>query len=149
MTLRISGKGLDVGEAFRGHIERRINSTLAKYQAGPAAGHVTVEREGAGFRADCTLHLKSGATVQADCRAHEPYASFNRAAALIENQVKRHRKRLVAHHPGMMLDRKFKLEEPRKKIAGTAGGGRLITGERAASLNAAEPYSDPNNVSLL
>jgi ribosomal subunit interface protein len=112
MTLRISGKGLDIGEAFRTHIEARINSTLAKYRAGPALGHVTIEREGPGFRADCTLHLKSGATLQADFRAHEPYASFNRVADLLENQVRRHRERLVAHHPLPAVERKIKPGKP-------------------------------------
>lgn len=98
MTLRVSGKNLDIGEAFRAHIEGRIESTLVKYRAGPAAGHVTVEPEGSGFRADCTLHLTSGVTLQADAQAHEPYASFNHAADLIENQIRRHRERLLDHH---------------------------------------------------
>jgi ribosomal subunit interface protein len=98
MTLRVSGKNMDIGDALRGHIEARLDSTLEKFGAGPANGHVTIEREGSGFHADCTLHLRSGATVQADSRSHEPYACFNRAVELIENQVRRHRKRLIDHH---------------------------------------------------
>lgn len=128
MTLRISGKGMDIGEAFRTHINERINSTLAKYRAGLASGHVTVEREGAAFRADCTLHLKSGATLQADYRAHEPYASFNHAADLIENQVRRHRRRLVAHHPGIAAERKIKARKP--------------LGEQARNTARAEPETE-------
>jgi ribosomal subunit interface protein len=85
MTLRVSGKNLDIGLAFRTHIETRIDTALAKYRAGLVAGHVTVEPEGSGFRADCTLHLSSGATLQADAQAQEPYASFNSASDLIEN----------------------------------------------------------------
>ncbi|HUB65270.1 MAG TPA: ribosome-associated translation inhibitor RaiA [Methylocella sp.] len=100
MTLRISGKNLDIGLAFRTHIETRIDSALAKYRTRFVAGHVTVEPEGSGFRADCTLHLSSGATLQADAKSHEPYASFNRAADLIENQIRRHRERLLDHHAG-------------------------------------------------
>lgn len=98
MALRVSGKNLDIGEAFRAHIDARITTTVAKYHAGPIAGHVTIEPEGSGFRADCTLHLNSGATLQADAKAQEPYASFNRAADLIEKQLRRHRKRLLDHH---------------------------------------------------
>ena len=70
------------------------------------AGHVTVEPEGSGFRADCTLHLSSGATLQADAKAQEPYASFNRAADLMENQVRRHRDRLVDRHGSPAADGK-------------------------------------------
>jgi ribosomal subunit interface protein len=116
MSLRISGKGLDIGEAFRSYIEERMTLTLEKYRAGPALGHVTVEREGPGFRADCTLHLKSGATLQADHVAHDPYASFNRAAELIENQVRRHRERLTGHHPNG-AERRLKPLGPSGEIA--------------------------------
>src|SRR6202047_1425004 len=104
MTLRVSGKNLDIGFGFRTHIETRIDSALAKYRAGLVAGHVTVEPEGSGFRADCTLHLSSGATLQADAKAQEPYASFNRTADLIENQIRRHRERLVDRHSGTAED---------------------------------------------
>jgi ribosomal subunit interface protein len=120
MTLRVSGKNLDIGEAFRAHIEARIDSTLAKYRAGPASGHVTIEPEGPGFRADCTLHLMSGATLQADAKAHEPYACFNHAADLIENQIRRHRERLVDHHASMAADGRTKLEQPARDDASGA-----------------------------
>lgn len=100
MTLRVSGKNLDIGSAFRTHIETRIDSALTKYRTRLVAGHVTVEPEGSGYRADCTLHLSSGATLQADAMAQDPYASFNHAADLIENQIRRHRARLVDHHTG-------------------------------------------------
>lgn len=120
MTLRVSGKNMDIGDALRGHIEARIDSTLEKYRAGPATGHVTIEREGSGFRADCTLHLRSGTTVQADSRSHEPYACFNHAADLIENQVRRHRERLIHHHDHQ----------------GTAAAEGRSIGDHAAPINA-------------
>ncbi|MGP0009258.1 MAG: ribosome hibernation-promoting factor, HPF/YfiA family [Methylocella sp.] len=117
MTLRVSGKNLDIGLAFRTHIETRIDTALAKYRAGLVAGHVTVEPEGSGFRADCTLHLSSGATLQADAKAQEPYASFNRAADLIENQIRRHRERLLDHHAGAAVDARPPVGQPPPEVA--------------------------------
>jgi ribosomal subunit interface protein len=117
MTLRVSGKNLDIGLAFRTHIETRIDTALAKYRAGLVAGHVTVEPEGSGFRADCTLHLSSGATLQADAKAQEPYASFNRAADLIENQIRRHRERLLDHHAGAAADARPLIGQPPSEVA--------------------------------
>lgn len=117
MTLRVSGKNLDIGLAFRTHIETRIDTALAKYRAGLVAGHVTVEPEGSGFRADCTLHLSSGATLQADAKAQEPYASFNRAADLIENQIRRHRERLLDHHAGAAVDARPPVGQPLPEVA--------------------------------
>jgi len=117
MTLRVSGKNLDIGLAFRTHIETRIDTALAKYRAGLVAGHVTIEPEGSGFRADCTLHLSSGATLQADAKAQEPYASFNRAADLIENQIRRHRERLLDHHAGAAVDARPPIGQPPPEVA--------------------------------
>ena len=118
MTLRVSGKNLDIGLAFRTHIETRIDSALTKYRARLVAGHVTVEPEGSGFRADCTLHLSSGATMQADAKAQEPYASFNRAADLIENQIRRHRERLLDHHASAPSDERPPIGQPHPNGSG-------------------------------
>jgi ribosomal subunit interface protein len=135
MTLRVSGKNLDIGEAFRAHIEARIDSTLAKYRAGPAAGHVTIEPEGSGFRADCTLHLTSGVTLQADAKAHEPYASFNHAADLIENQIRRHRERLLDHHVSTAAESRTKLEQ--------------FLGEKASGTHRNEPRAEQSETLAL
>jgi ribosomal subunit interface protein len=151
MTLRVSGKNLDIGEALRAHIEARIDSTLAKYQGGQAAGHVTIEPEGPGFRADCTLHLMSGTTLQADAKAHEPYACFNRAADLIENQIRRHRERLLNHH-STAADGKAKFEQfLGEKASGTQRNEpRAVQGETLELYPAviAEPTSRVREMSV-
>lgn len=104
MTLRVSGKNLDIGESLRAYIEGRIKAMLSKYRAGRPVGHVTVEREGSGFRSDCTLHLSAGMTIQADAEAQDPYASFNVAAERLERRVHRFRKRLTGHRPAGVSD---------------------------------------------
>ena len=100
MTLRISGKNLDIGEAMRAHVRERIDSAVAKYFPGSVSGHVTIEPEGSGYRADCTLHLSSGMTLQADAKAQEPYASFDQAAGRIEKRLRRYKSRLKTHATG-------------------------------------------------
>lgn len=98
MTLRISGKNLAIGDALRFHVQARIDGVTAKYHAGAPSGHVTIEPEGSGFRADCTLFLAAGVTLQVDAVAHEPYLSFDKAADRIERRLRRHRKRQAGHH---------------------------------------------------
>jgi ribosomal subunit interface protein len=94
MTLRVSGKNLDIGESLRIHVGTRIDGVIAKYAAGPTNGHVTVEREGSGFRTDCSLHLNSGISVQAEAEALDAYESFNKAADRIERRLQRLRRRV-------------------------------------------------------
>jgi ribosomal subunit interface protein len=94
MTLRVSGKNLDIGESLRTHVGTRIDFVIGKYSAGLTNGHVTIEREGSGFRTDCTLHLVSGTIVQVEAEAQEAYASFNMAAERIEKQLRRYKSKM-------------------------------------------------------
>jgi ribosomal subunit interface protein len=94
MTLRVSGQNLDIGEALRAQVEGRVASALSKYFDGAYSGHVTVTRDGGGFRTDCVLHLASGITLEASGAAADAYASFDQTAARIEKRLRRYKRRL-------------------------------------------------------
>ncbi|MEM1088653.1 MAG: ribosome-associated translation inhibitor RaiA [Pseudomonadota bacterium] len=98
MSLRVSGKHMEVGEAFKTRIEDRIDEALSKYFDNRASGHVTVEKSGSRFTTDCVLHLDSGVILQASGEAQEPDASFNAAAERIEKRLRRYKRRLKSHH---------------------------------------------------
>lgn len=94
MPLRVSGKNLDIGEALRTHVLSRVDQAVGKHVDGPVTGGVTITRDGSAFRADCTLHLGSGISLQAEGRAHEPYASFEQAAERIEKRLRRYKRKI-------------------------------------------------------
>jgi ribosomal subunit interface protein len=94
MTLRVSGKNLDIGEALRQHVLEKVEATVARYFGGSVGGHVVMTREGSGYRSDCTLRLSSGISLHAEGRAHEPYLCFEQAADKIERRLRRYKTRL-------------------------------------------------------
>jgi ribosomal subunit interface protein len=94
MALRISGKNINIGEALRTHVAERLDAATGKFFDGSVVGHVTIEPEGSGYRTDCTLHLASGVTLQAEGRAQEVYASFDQTAARIESRLRRYKRKL-------------------------------------------------------
>ena len=94
MSLRISGKNLDVGEALRGQAEERVAAAVSKYYEGGYQGHVTVDKDGSAFRTDGVLHLSSGITLEASATAHDPYASLDKMAERIEKRLRRYKRRL-------------------------------------------------------
>jgi ribosomal subunit interface protein len=98
MSLRISGKNLDVGESFRSDVQARLGPAIEKYFDGGFTGHVTLEREGSGFRTECFVHLDTGIDLHAEGRAQEARASFDRAAERIEKRLRRYKRRLKEHH---------------------------------------------------
>jgi ribosomal subunit interface protein len=98
MAFRVSGKNIDVGEALRARISTRVAEALGKYFDGGYSGHVTIGKEGFGFRTECALHLDSGVTLQAEALAADPYDSADQAAIRIEKRLRRYKGRLKEHH---------------------------------------------------
>ena len=111
MSLRISGKNLDVGETLRLKAEQRIVAALGKYYEGGVQGHVTVARDGTGFKTDGVLHLSSGITLEASGTAHDAYASLERMAERIEKRLRRYKRRLK-DHSGAAQARRALIEVP-------------------------------------
>jgi ribosomal subunit interface protein len=94
MTLRISGKSISVGEALRSRVSERTDEVLRKYFDGNYSGHITLSKDGFGFRTDCSLHLDSGITLEADSNATDAYVSADQALVMIEKRLRRYKSRL-------------------------------------------------------
>ena len=94
MTLRVSGKSISIGEALRGRVSERTDEVLRKYFDGNYSGHITLSKDGFGFRTDCSLHLDSGITLEADSIAADAYASADQTLLMIEKRLRRYKSRL-------------------------------------------------------
>ncbi len=99
MALRISGKNVDVGDALRVHVTDRIEDALSKYFTGGFTGHVTLSREGTGFKSECSLHLDTGIVLQVSAQDQDPRTSFDLAADKIEKRLRRYKRKLKDHAP--------------------------------------------------
>jgi ribosomal subunit interface protein len=93
MPLRVSGKNIKIGEALRGRINARLAEAMAKYFDGGFSGHVTIGRDGFGFRTECVVHLDSGIVLEAEALAADAYASADQAAIRIETRLRRYKRR--------------------------------------------------------
>jgi ribosomal subunit interface protein len=98
MPFRVSGKNLDIGDALRERVNGRIAEALGKYFDAGYSGHVTVEKEGFGFRTECVIHLDSGITLHTEANAADAYASADQAAERIEKRLRRYKRRLKDRH---------------------------------------------------
>jgi ribosomal subunit interface protein len=94
MTLRISGKSISIGESLRDRVSDRTEEVLRKYFDGNYSGHITLSKDGFGFRTDCALHLDSGITLEADSNAADAYASADQALLMMEKRLRRYKSRL-------------------------------------------------------
>jgi len=104
MSLRISGKQMEIGDAFRSRIEGRVGDAIDKYFDGGFSGHVTVMKSGSRFTADCMVRLDSGMAIQTGGEAQEPVAAFEIAAERFEKRLRRYKRRLKSHHANVADD---------------------------------------------
>jgi putative sigma-54 modulation protein len=94
VPFRVSGKNIDLGDALRGRVNQRIAEATAKYFDGGYSGHVTIGKEGFGFRTECVIHLDSGIMLEAEATAGDAYSSADQAALRIEKRLRRYKRRL-------------------------------------------------------
>jgi ribosomal subunit interface protein len=138
MGLRISGKSVDIGQAFRGHVEDRVAAAIAKYFDGGFTGHVTVEREGSGFKTDCTIHLDTGIVLQADGFGQDVHQSFDQAADRIEKRLRRYKGRLKDHREkagsAPLPVTEFVIAAPEEEAEATTAAEPAIIAEESTSL---------------
>ena len=115
MSLRISGKQMNIGEALNERIQDRIDEAVSKYFDGGHTGHVIIEKSGSGFSCDCTIHLDTGVVLQATAENHDPTACFESAADKIEKRLRRYKRKLKDHRataPGMADEASYAIVAP-------------------------------------
>jgi ribosomal subunit interface protein len=125
MAFRISGQNLDVGDTLRGRINDRIAEAMSKYFDGGYSGHLTLARDGFGFRAECAIHLDSRITLHAEGMAPDAYTSADQAALRIEKRLRRYHRRLKDHRPERVTVDRADVDAPSYVIAAPEPDGEV------------------------
>lgn len=97
MTLRVSGKNMDVGETLRTKARQHFDNVVGKYFDGGYEGHLTLEHEGSGFQAACLIHLDTGAMLQSEAYGGDAVSAYELMALHIEKRLRRYNRKLKAH----------------------------------------------------
>ncbi|MEO1038783.1 MAG: ribosome-associated translation inhibitor RaiA [Pseudomonadota bacterium] len=98
MQIQFVSKQLDMSPALRERIEAKVEDGVAKYFNRPGEAYVVVTKEGFGFQVDCSLHLPSGAFLQATGKADDAYGAAEDAVGHLEKRLRRYKRRLKDHH---------------------------------------------------
>lgn len=99
MRIQVAGRQMDVGEALRTRIENELASGVGKYFNRATDAVVTVAKNGgASVEVDCTVHLASGISLQAEGVGGDAHSAFDDAMIKLEKRVRRYKRRLRNHH---------------------------------------------------
>ena len=100
MSIQVTGKHMETGEAFQGYVQDKIRGVLEKYIGPEISGHVRVEKLRGQFRTSCSIRLRTGLLLEAQGDGVDAYASSDDAIVHLEKRVRRYKRRLKDHHGG-------------------------------------------------
>ncbi len=129
MTIKVTGKNIDLGESLRSYTLSRINSALDKHAGRSLSGQVSVEKNHDGFSTQCAIHLASGLDVQSTGNGVDAYGSVDSAIERLEKRLRRYKRRLKSHGQGV--------DGPAQHFE-SAGIDYVIDAERADDTDGAE-----------
>lgn len=98
MQISVSGRHLDIGAAFKAHVEERLIAITDKYFDRALEAAVTLSKQAHLYRIDCTLHANQGAILNARNEGNDIYGTFDGVADKIEKQLRRYKRRVKSHH---------------------------------------------------
>ena len=98
MKVTVTGKQIELGDAFRGHAETEVVSAFEKYFSHALQSHVVISHDGPLYRADISVNVGHGLNFQGHGEADEVYAAFDRALDRTAKQLRRQKRKLRDHH---------------------------------------------------
>jgi ribosomal subunit interface protein len=100
MQVAVTGKQIDVGDAFGSHVETRLSETVENYFDQPVDAAVVFSREGksSALRTDISVHVGRNIQMHGRGQAGDAYASFEIAAERIAKQPRCYKRRLRDYH---------------------------------------------------
>lgn len=101
MDIRVSGQQIDVGAALTRHVESSLEALVEKYGVRAMGANVTLKPgpHDAGFVCDILMQLTQGLVLKAGDRSTSAaQLAFDGAAAKIDTQLRRYKRRLDSHN---------------------------------------------------
>ncbi|HSJ79393.1 MAG TPA: ribosome-associated translation inhibitor RaiA [Erythrobacter sp.] len=99
MDIRISGHQMETGTALQEHAADRLGTIVDKYFDRALSSHVTFGKAPAGaFTCDIVTHVMQGLILKAQGSAQDAHVALDDAAAKIEKQLRRYKRRLTDRH---------------------------------------------------
>lgn len=129
MDIRISGHQVETGAALQEHASDRLGAIVEKYFDRALSSHVTFGKgPGGSISCDIVTHVMQGLILKAQSSAHDAHHALDEAAAKIEKQLRRYKRRLTDRHERALHARAeeeavytiFAAEEPEEEVVADA-----------------------------
>jgi ribosomal subunit interface protein len=100
MTIRVSGKHIEIGESLSNHAQEAINELVQKYMGHVLESHVVFSKDHHNFLADVQVHISHHFVVNCHGKDCDPYKALSEALSKLEIRIKKYKNRLQARKRG-------------------------------------------------
>lgn len=98
MTISVSGRHVDISDAFRDHVLNGLNELWKKHHVTPVEAHVILSREGVFFLCDISAKLGKSSSLRCQGKGDKAYSSFDNALVTLTQRLRRHREKIKDLH---------------------------------------------------
>ena len=98
MQIKVSGKGIELGDSLREFVEKEISSLTEKYIGDSIEASIIISKDNRLFDVEIFLHLHYGFVIKADGKSDDPYRSVSFALERLEERLKKHKNRIRNKH---------------------------------------------------
>jgi ribosomal subunit interface protein len=100
MQISVSGKGVDVGDSLRAHMEKGLDEQVNKYIDRVTSVQAVVSKDAHRFKIDLhgNLGTHAGMVVRSSAMGDDVYGAFDGALEKLAKQLRRYKRKISNHH---------------------------------------------------
>lgn len=94
MDIKVSGRGIDLGDSFKEYTETKTNNLIEKYLGEEIKSNITVSKDNRIFETEICLYLTKGFVIKTNGSSDDPYRALDIALERLEERIKKHKNRI-------------------------------------------------------
>ena len=98
MKFSITGRHVDIGDAFKQSVEQGLLDFMEKYHIAAVDSSVSLSKEGPSFQIGVNIHIGKGVDIRANALSSDAYVAFSNVLDVLATRVRRHKKRIIDRH---------------------------------------------------
>jgi ribosomal subunit interface protein len=98
MNVKITGKGIDLGESLRRYISDSVSTLMQKYLGEDIESSLTIRKDNKSFMVEARLHVHKGFVIHSHGESPDAYAAVDAALSRLVTLLSKHKNRLINKH---------------------------------------------------
>ncbi len=98
MSIKITGRHIDVSESFRDSVESGISEATEKYNINPIETSVVISKNGHGFLSNISSYISRGLHLRSKCEGEDAYTAFHNSLDKLKHRISKHKEWVNHHH---------------------------------------------------